>query len=57
VPGVHVPEPLHVEGPMRFVVPEHEAAAHTVPTPYFAHAPMPSHDPFVPHDIAPWSVH
>jgi hypothetical protein len=38
-------------------LPEHVSGAHTVPSLYFWQLPLPSQRPFVPHVVAPWSLH
>jgi hypothetical protein len=36
---------------------KHVSAPHTVPVAYLLQPPAPSHLPFVPHVVAPWSLH
>src|SRR6185437_12180696 len=54
--GVHEPAPSHT-GALVSVEPEHEGEPQRVPIGYFAHAPLPSQEPFVPQLGAPWSSH
>src|SRR6185312_2898270 len=52
-----VPAPSQVELPVKVTEPAGQVAgAQVVPPAYFWHAPA-WHLPFVPHDVAPWSLH
>jgi hypothetical protein len=56
VPATQLPAPSQSEASVS-VEPAHEPAAHEVPLAYKRHAPAPLHEPSVPHEGAPWSVH
>jgi len=55
-PAAHTPA-LHTRGCINVDAPGgHDAAAQTTPFAYTAQPPAPSHLPFVPQLVAPWST-